>query len=114
MDKKQDEETIKLEVEVPKENLKVEKSKQKPKEEKEESDSPELSYKPQEIIKAVVEPPEPESKKGPNDNQKRLMFVGLSLILVSLIAWAVFNFVAAIAIALTGATLIAFGALVRV
>lgn len=71
-------------------------------------------YKLGEIITAPLHPPEPEVKKRPVYGQVRSLIIGFSLIPLALIAWPIFGTSVAISVALIGAALIALGVLVRI
>lgn len=113
------EEKVKLEIEVPKEALikrirSEEKDSQEKEEKKEEENPGVASYDPKEILKAPLESPSPVNKKPPNRHQQRVIFLGFLFILISPFLFAFVNFTAFIVIALAGAFIVAFGALVRV
>lgn len=112
------EETVKIEIEVPKEQVKIEgkpitDAKTPP--DKKGKERPGIaSYDPLEIAKAPLEAPEPINKERPNRHQQRVMLFGFILVMVAPILIVLFNFTAGIVMAITGAAVIAFGALVKV
>lgn len=97
-------EKVKVELELPKDQVSVEPAEEKPT----------ASYKAADVAKAPVEPPEPASKAPPNSHQKAVMIFGFSIIAVSLILWPLINFTVFVAVAIAGAAVIAFGTLVRI
>lgn len=96
-------EKVKVELELPKEQVSVEPAEKKP----------EASYKTSDIVKAPLEPPEPKSKAPPNAHQRAVMIFGFAMIAVSLVLWPVASFTVFVAVAIAGAAVIAFGTLVR-
>lgn len=114
-------EKVKLEIEVPKKAL-LKRALDKEGEEKEGKDEDEegeeeekaVSYEPSELLKAAVETPEPADKKPPDRHQLRVIILGFVLVIISLILLVIINFTAFVVMALAGAFIIAFGALVRV
>lgn len=115
------EEKIKIELEVPKKDIKVESVSsepsvsKKPKEDKkQETENTIAGYKPSEIAKAPLEPPKPEDKKGPSRRQKFGVIAGSALVAAGLILWPFFNFAIFICAAFAGAAIVAFSSLVRV
>lgn len=71
-------------------------------------------YKPEEVVKAPAEPPEPVDKSPPNTHQRKVIYFGLALIVASILIWPIFNFFVAVGVALAGGAAIAFGSLIRV
>lgn len=117
-------EKVKLEIEVSKKALlkraldkegqgKEGKDKKDEDEEGEEEEKV-VSYEPSELLKAAVETPEPADKKPPDRHQLRVIILGFVLVIISLILLVIINFTAFVVMALAGAFIIAFGALVRV
>lgn len=96
---------------------KEEKLKQKEKElakKEEEEETTVAGYKPAEIAKAPLEPPEPEDKKAPSSHQRRVMVFGLALVALGIVLWPLISFGFGLALAIAGAAVIAFATLVRV
>jgi CHASE2 domain-containing sensor protein len=120
----EEQEKVKIELELPKSEVHIEPVKPKPDEHKElqhkhkESEKSEDvtlgGYVASDIVKAPLEVPKPKDKRPPNQHQLKVMFFGLILVLVGLLAWPVFNASIAIAIAIAGAATIAFGTFIRV
>lgn len=112
-----EEEKVKLEIEVPKKAL-LKRALGKSASEKEDKEEKEkegaASYESSEILKAAIEPPEPADKKPLNRHQLRVILLGFVLVLISLFLLVFVNFTAFVVMALAGAFIIAFGALVRV
>jgi len=71
-------------------------------------------YKLGEIITAPLHPPKPEVKHKPVYGQVRSLIIGFALIPLALIAWPIFGTSVALSVALVGAALIALGVLVRI
>lgn len=90
------------------------KEKEKKKEEKEEGGFEIAGYKPGEIAKAPLEPPEPKDKKAPNKHQRRVIIFGFILIVIGFILWPLIAFAVGAVFAVAGALVVAFGALVRI
>lgn len=111
------EDKVRLEIEVPRKDLRrfaQRKKRDEPKEESEDKDKKEIGgYEPAEILKAPLEPPEPSDKKPPNRHQQRVIFFGFAFVLLSPLLLFV-SLVAFIVLALAGAGIVAFGSLVRV
>lgn len=118
------EDKVKLQIEVPKEQLekvvgepaataKTEEPAEKSKTERKEE--PEVAgYKASQIAKAPLEPPEPESKAAPNPHQRRLIIFGCAIVLAGLLLWPLASFAIGLTVAIAGAAVVAFGTLVRI
>lgn len=130
---KEEEEKIRIKLEVPKKEVQIESISSEPgseeskktaeetvdkqeedKKKTEEKESTIAGYKPSEIAKAPVDTPEPEDKRGPNSRQKTLIIFGLALAAASVILWPLFSFWIFVPVAIAGAAVVAFGSLVRV
>ncbi len=98
-------EKVKVELELPKDQVSVEPA---------EDDKPKASYEPRDVLKAAVEPPEPKAKAPPNRHQKLVMVFGFALVAASLLLWPLIGLTVFVAVAVTGAAVIAFGTLVRI
>lgn len=115
-------EKVKIEIELPKEQIsfgpeeKKEEEDKKDEEGEEENDSivkQATGYEVGELVKSPVEPPEHAKSARPVRGQIRSLLYGFALIILGLIAWPIFGFRVAIAVVLVGAAFIALGTLVR-
>lgn len=115
-----EEEKVKLEIEVPKKALLKRALAGSGSERNEKEDNRKhteekpAGYEPSELLKAAIEVPDPADKRPPNPHQLRVMLMGLTLVVISLVLLVIINFTAFVVMALAGAFIIAFGALVRV
>lgn len=111
----EEEAKVKLEVEVPASDISVKNPKNSSKEKPEEDKDPTTiaGYKPEDILAAPMEKPEPQDKRPPNIHQKRVMLLGFTVVGISIFVWAAFGFIVGVGVAMAGALVVAASVLIR-
>jgi hypothetical protein len=93
----------------------MESNKAKKKSEKSEPDEPTVAgYKPQDLLMAPIEPPEPEDTRPPNIHQQWTMGIGMIIIISSVFFWAAFGLALAAGVAIAGGLVIASAVFLRI
>ena len=73
-----------------------------------------ISYEPNEVLKALAQPPKPGSKSKVKPSQIRSIVVGFALAALAMVVWPIFGTSVALAIAIVGAAFIALGSLIQI
>lgn len=134
-EKENQEKVVKLEIELPEEQVSVHSGQSGGKNDDEEKDQKKdknekkgdqknnedesiikqaTGYEAGELVRAPVSTPDNVDSPKPARGQIRNLLAGFMLVVLSLIAWPIFGFRVAIAVALVGAGFISVGVLVRI
>lgn len=104
---------VKLEVEIPASQLKNARVSEAPKDESEKEPTI-AGYKPEDLLSAPVEKPEPADKRPPNVHQKRVIMLGLILVVAAILFGVALGAVVGVSLAMAGAFIIVVSVFVRI
>jgi hypothetical protein len=108
----QESETVKVELEIPKEKLQVQ-SKDSSDSSPKRDDKKPSSTAPTNLVKDTFEPIDAKSKAPATVHQRRVMVFGGMLIGMGLIILLFFSFIVGLSVAAAGSLVVAYGGLVR-
>lgn len=117
-------EKVKIELEVPKDQVNIEAVQEEDKsggeeaksengKERKEASGTASGYEPGEILKAPVEAPHITSARNPNYTQRVVVVIGFAMAVAGLLIWPLVSLAAGLAVAVAGALLVALGTMFR-